>query len=121
MLKGYKYWQGTGYLELLHKWDEENRTKADAEAAKKGNDEEEGVEPLLPGEDKTFDQRAAEVNDQIERELNSAITTTSALPEGSKPGQSSRAQAISAQPGADRPTGVPQQPRISDASASNFI
>ncbi len=88
LLKGYKYWQGTGYLELLNKWDIENRAKLDEEtAAKQGNEEDEGVEPLLPGEDKTFDQRAAEVRDQIERELNSAITTTSALPEASKPAQ----------------------------------
>src|SRR6185437_7712074 len=88
LLKGYKYWQGTGYLELLRKWDEENRTKAEAElAAKKNIEEEEGAEPLLPGENKTFAERATEVNDQIERELNSAITATSALPEASKPAQ----------------------------------
>jgi hypothetical protein len=82
LLRGYNYWQGTGYLELMRQWDEENRTKKDEERRKKeAEEEDEGEEPLLPGETKTFDQRAAEVNAQIERELNSPTTTTEGLPE----------------------------------------
>ncbi len=88
LLKGYKNWQGTGYLELMRKWDVENRTRRDAELkAKEEAEEDLGEEPLLPGENKTFAQRAAEVNDQIERELNSAVTGTAALPEAGQTSQ----------------------------------
>ncbi len=86
--RGYRYWEGTGYLDLMRQWDTENRTKRDAElAAKKDQGEDEGEEPLLPGENKTFAQRAREVDDQIERELNSPVTRTAALPESFGEGQ----------------------------------
>ena len=60
--RGYRYWEGTGYLDLMRQWDTENRTKRDAElAAKKDQGEDEGEEPLLPGENKTFAQRTAKL------------------------------------------------------------
>ena len=44
----------------MRKWDIENRTKKDEEqAAKKDQNVEEGDEPLLPGETKTFAERIA--------------------------------------------------------------
>jgi hypothetical protein len=52
--------------------EEEERRRASAD---------EGEEPLLPGETKTFAQRATDVTLQIERELNSPVTATAALPE----------------------------------------
>jgi hypothetical protein len=86
--RGYRYWEGTGYLDLMRKWDIENRTKKEEEqAARKDQGEEEGEEPLLPGENKTFAERAREVDAQIERELNSPITATTALPESFGAGQ----------------------------------
>jgi hypothetical protein len=84
LLKGYRYWQGTGYLELMRKWDEEYRAKKDAqEQEERRKQEGEGAgeeEPLLPGELKTFAQRLAEINDQIERELNSPVSATQYTP-----------------------------------------
>ncbi|HEY7309404.1 MAG TPA: hypothetical protein VH643_08615, partial [Gemmataceae bacterium] len=84
LLKGYKYWQGTGYLELMRKWDEEYRTKREAEEEEERRQEEEATEgeeePLLPGEIKTFAQRAVEVDDQISRELFSPVSATQYTP-----------------------------------------
>jgi hypothetical protein len=79
LLTGYKYWQGTGYLELMRKWDEENRTRE--EAAKAGQKEEdEGVEPKLMGETKTFAERAREVQENIALEAAGPITSNKLLP-----------------------------------------
>ncbi len=82
LLKGYKFWQGTGYLDLMRQWDQENRARMEAEEEERRRaSADEGEEPLLPGEIKTFAQRATDVTLQIERELNSPVTTTAALPE----------------------------------------
>ncbi|HTU19305.1 MAG TPA: hypothetical protein VMG10_14690 [Gemmataceae bacterium] len=87
LLTGYKYWQGTGYLELMRKWDEENRGRQEAiEAAEK--EEEEGVEPKLMGEVKTFAERGREIEENIEAELAGQITSNQQLPvslEGAQP------------------------------------
>ncbi len=68
-LKGYAYWQGTGYLELMRRWDMENRKRQEeAEAAQK--EEAEGEEePKLMGEVKTLAERAREIEQNIEAEL----------------------------------------------------
>ncbi|HEY7328958.1 MAG TPA: hypothetical protein VH592_15045 [Gemmataceae bacterium] len=82
LLKGYGYWQGTGYLELMRRWDIENRTRQDQierEAAK--SEEAEGEEePKLMGEDKTFAARAREVEQNIEAELALPITSNKQQP-----------------------------------------
>jgi hypothetical protein len=83
LARGYRYWEGTGYLDLMRKWDEENRTKIDTELAaqkEKEGEEEEGEEPKLPGEVKTFAERGREIDLQIERELNSPIRGNKQLP-----------------------------------------
>lgn len=79
LLKGYAYWQGTGYLELMRRWDAENRTKEDAEAAAK-KEEEEGKEPTLIGETKTIAQRGLEIDQNIDAELAEPITSNKQLP-----------------------------------------
>ncbi len=53
-------------------------------------EEDVGEEPLLPGETKNLEERAAEVNAQINRELNSPTTTTEALPEAFGAGQNQK-------------------------------
>src|SRR5215471_18636280 len=60
LLKGYKYWQGTGYIELMRRWDVENRTKQDSERAQQ-EEESEGEEARLMGEVKSFAERAREI------------------------------------------------------------
>lgn len=94
IFRGHAYWQGTGYLDLMAKWDKENRARHDEEQKKKTPVEEEGEEPLLPGETKTFEQRMAEIETQINRELNSATTTTKALPEDFGAGQNQKSNAF---------------------------
>src|SRR5689334_12053914 len=72
ILKGYAYWQGTGYLELMRRWDTENRARAEAaqvETEKKEQASSEEEEPKLMGEDKTFAQRAREIDQNIDAEL----------------------------------------------------
>lgn len=78
IFRGHAYWQGTGYLDLMAKWDKENRARIEEEQ-KKTTVEEEGEEPLLPGETKTFEERMAEINAQINRELNPPVTPTGLL------------------------------------------
>ncbi|MGH7225262.1 MAG: hypothetical protein ACRELF_18730, partial [Gemmataceae bacterium] len=81
-LTGYKYWQGTGYLELMRKWDEENRKRQDEqEAAEKEEAQgESGPEPLLPGETKTFAERLRETERNIQTGLLPPITSNQPLP-----------------------------------------
>jgi hypothetical protein len=79
LLKGYAYWQGTGYLELMRKWDEENRAKEDAAKAEQ-QEEEEGAEPKLMGEQKTFADRGREIDVNIDAELAGPITSNKQLP-----------------------------------------
>lgn len=69
--KGYGYWQGTGYLELMRRWDMENRSRQEAQEAESARTEEaEGeAEPKLMGEVKTFADRAREIEQNIEAEL----------------------------------------------------
>ncbi len=72
ILKGYAYWQGTGYLELMRRWDTENRARAEAaqvETEKNEQASSEEEEPKLMGEDKTFAQRAREIDQNIDAEL----------------------------------------------------
>lgn len=78
-LKGYGYWQGTGYLELMRRWDVQNRAAEEqAEAAEK--EEAEGEpEAKLMGEDKTFAQRAQEIETNIEAELAGPIVNNDPL------------------------------------------
>jgi hypothetical protein len=73
LLKGYKYWQGTGYLELMRRWDMENRAKQDAERAQQ-EEESEGEEAKLMGEVKSFAERAREIEQNIEAELAAPIS-----------------------------------------------
>jgi hypothetical protein len=81
LLKGYAYYQGTGYLELMRKWDAENRAKQDAQReAEKKDEEEEEVEPKLMGEVKTFAERAREIERNIDAELAGPITSNQQLP-----------------------------------------
>jgi hypothetical protein len=80
--KGYGYWQGTGYIELMRRWDIENRTRqeqAEREAAQSEQAEGE-EEPKLMGEDKTFAQRASEVEQNIEAELALPIVSNQQQP-----------------------------------------
>lgn len=79
VLRGHQYWEGTGYLDLMRKWDAENRAKIDAEAAAR-KVEEIGEEPLLPGELKTFAQRGAEIDANIAIELAPPIRGNRELP-----------------------------------------
>lgn len=79
ILKGYKYWQGTGYVDLMRRWDTENRTKRDAELAQQEEDVE-GEEPKLIGEIKTFAQRAREIDQNINAELALPVTGNQELP-----------------------------------------
>ncbi|MHB1423937.1 MAG: hypothetical protein ACYC3I_12225 [Gemmataceae bacterium] len=81
LLKGYAYWQGTGYIDLMRKWDEENRVKLDAEReAEKKESETEEVEPKLMGEIKTFAERAEEIEQNIAAELAGPIRDNRQLP-----------------------------------------
>jgi len=79
LCRGYKYWQGTGYLDLMRKWDAENRAKEESEAAAKKEEEEEGVEPMLLGEIKTFAERLREIDLNIDQELAQPITSNQQL------------------------------------------
>jgi hypothetical protein len=79
LLKGYGYWQGTGYLDLMRKWDVENRTKLDEEKAAE-QQEEEGAEPKLMGEIKGMAERAREIEQNIEAELAAPITSNQQRP-----------------------------------------
>src|SRR5262249_30355729 len=73
LLKGYKYWQGTGYLELMRRWDMENRAKQDEQRAQQ-EEESEGEEAKLMGELKTSAERAREIEQNIEAELAAPIS-----------------------------------------------
>lgn len=79
LLRGYKYWQGTGYLELMRKWDAENRAKEEAAAAA-NKEADEGVEPMLLGEIKTLAERQQEIDQNIAQELAQPITGNQQLP-----------------------------------------
>jgi hypothetical protein len=68
-LKGYAYWQGTGYLELMRRWDIENRARQDAQLAEQKEEATGEAEPLLMGETATFAERAREIEQNIEAEL----------------------------------------------------
>jgi hypothetical protein len=68
-LKGYGYWQGTGYLELMRRWDIENRARQEAAEAAQKEETEGEEEPRLMGELKTFADRAREIEQNIEAEL----------------------------------------------------
>jgi hypothetical protein len=91
LLKGYAYWQGTGYLELMRRWDEENRAKADAAKASE-QEEDEGEEPKLMGEIKTFAARAEEIEQNIDAELAGAISGNQQLPVSITSAQPSQAR-----------------------------
>jgi hypothetical protein len=78
-LKGYGYWQGTGYLELMRRWDIENRALHEAQLAEQKEEAEGEAEPLLMGEVKTFAERAREVEQNIEAELAHPITSSQQL------------------------------------------
>ncbi|HTU90510.1 MAG TPA: hypothetical protein VMF69_10585, partial [Gemmataceae bacterium] len=76
LLKGYAYWQGTGYIELMRRWDIENR-RATEEAKAAEKEEAEGeAEPMLMGEVKTFAERAAEIERNIDAELAGPVTNS---------------------------------------------
>jgi hypothetical protein len=79
ILKGYKYFQGTGYLELMRNWDAENRSRRDAEQAQQQEDVE-GEEPKLMGEVSTFAERAREIDQNINAELAPPISGNQQLP-----------------------------------------
>jgi hypothetical protein len=79
-LKGYGYWQGTGYLELMRRWDAENRARQEAEMAAQVEEAEGEEEPKLMGEEKTFAERAREIEQNIEIELAPPITSNQPLP-----------------------------------------
>ncbi len=80
LLKGYGYWQGTGYLELMRRWDAENRAALE-QAREAAKEETEGeAEPMLPGEEKTFTERAQEIEKNIDAELAGPITSNQPLP-----------------------------------------
>jgi hypothetical protein len=81
-LKGYAYWQGTGYLELMRRWDVENRARQEAlerEAAQAEASEGE-VEAKLPGEGKTFADRMGEIEQNIQYDMGPSITSNQPLP-----------------------------------------
>ncbi len=72
ILKGYAYWQGTGYLELMRRWDTENRARAEAARVETEQKEQAGTEeeePRLMGETKGFAERAREIDQNIDAEL----------------------------------------------------
>jgi hypothetical protein len=82
-LKGYAYWQGTGYLELMRRWDIENRARQEAreaEAARREEGAESEVEPRLMGETASFAERAREIERNIEIDLAPPITSNEPLP-----------------------------------------
>ena len=80
LLKGYGYWQGTGYIELMRRWDAENRA-AQEQALEAEKEETEGeAEPKLMGEDKTFTARALEIEKNIDAELAGPISGNRELP-----------------------------------------
>jgi hypothetical protein len=76
IFRGHAYWQGTGYLDLMSKWDKENRARMEEQKKTPPVEVEAEKEPTLPGETKTFDQRMADIDAQILRELNQPVTTT---------------------------------------------
>jgi hypothetical protein len=78
LLKGYANWQGTGYLELMRRWDAENRAKD--EATQKENLVEDETEPTLMGEDKTMAERARQIDLNIDQDLAQPITSNRRLP-----------------------------------------
>ncbi|HZV03603.1 MAG TPA: hypothetical protein VE999_00805 [Gemmataceae bacterium] len=78
-LKGYKYWQGTGYIELMRRWDTENRAKQEAQRAQQ-EEEAVGEEARLMGEIKSFAERAREVEQNIEAELAPPVSGNQQLP-----------------------------------------
>jgi hypothetical protein len=82
LLKGYAYWQGTGYLELMRRWDEENRSKAEPqkEASQESEQKEEEIEAKLMGEEQSLSQRARETELNIEQELAQPIVNNNQLP-----------------------------------------
>ena len=79
-LKGYAYWQGTGYLELMRRWDMENRARQQAEEEAQREEAEGEEDPKLMGEVKTFAERAREIEQNIEAELAGPITSNQQLP-----------------------------------------
>ncbi len=78
LLKGYANWQGTGYLELMRRWDAENRAKEEASKAA-AQDQEDETEPTLMGERKTIAERARETDLNIDQDLAQPITSNERL------------------------------------------
>lgn len=78
-LKGYAYWQGTGYLELMRRWDIENRARQEAQEAAQKEEATGEEDPKLMGETATFAERAREIEQNIEAELAPPITSNQQL------------------------------------------
>ncbi len=79
LLKGYANWQGTGYLELMRRWDAENRAKDEAKQAENRGEPDE-TEPILMGEKKTIEERGREIELNIDQDLAQPISSNNRLP-----------------------------------------
>jgi hypothetical protein len=80
--KGVEYIEGTGYYDILQKWDEENRARINAERAREEEESRGRKAASLPGaEGKTQAELEAEIEDQIQREMALPAAQDHAIPE----------------------------------------